>query len=96
MYSEIKLEKLWALLKELYETSPDAWISITVGTSDACRVTGGMIDFCHNKAKPIQKGNIHADPNPNLRVRWQSEEFLNWCRKRGIEPELQLDQSYDS
>ena len=89
MYTEIGLEELFGIVKELFESSPDAWVSVTVGTNtENCQVKGGMIDFVHNKAKSIQKGDDQRDPNPRLRALWKSHEFRDFCRTRGIEPEL--------
>lgn len=94
MYSQITLDQLFALVKEIYETSPDAKLEISVRTGcDWSKRKGGSIHFSHSKDMPTrrQDGPYPQRPNPNLDAAWMGEEFRGLCRKHGVEPEVYDD-----
>lgn len=94
MYTEIGLDELFALVKEIYETSPDAWLEISVQTGcDWNSGEGGSICFSHSKEVSVRKqeGGYGVRPNPNLDASWMGKKFRKLCRKHGVEPEVYDD-----
>ena len=94
MYSKIGLDQVLALVKEIYETSADASLQISIRTGcNWGRPSGGSIHFEHYKDIQDRKErpSTGGSPNPDFSAAWMGNEFRALCRKHGIEPEVYDD-----
>ena len=93
MYSEISFDAVLALVKELYETSPDACIRLSIGTGG--KKDGGLIIFSHERGRAYEVARAHYI-NPNLNVLYKDERFRAWCEERGLQPKQSEDWRFSS
>ena len=76
------LDRLFALVKEAFETSAGGFLKIVLLTDPRDSGIGGCVLYEHNKET--------SPANPSLYVAYQGEEFADLCRQHGIEPVIDV------